>query len=69
MGHRSVVVTERYAHLRCDLFSENVFDAISVDLSQPKGNVVSLPVISVETSPIGSRMTKAQEDTQKRKLA
>jgi hypothetical protein len=42
MGHSSVVVTERYAHLKPDLFSEKGFDAISVDLSQRAGNVVPI---------------------------
>ena len=69
MGHSSVVVTERYAHLRPDLFSEKLFDAISVDLSQPRGNVVSLPLVSAESAPLGHTMTTAQDDTQERKLA
>jgi integrase len=44
MGRSSVVVTERYAHLRPDLFGDKALDAITVDLSQPTATVVSLPV-------------------------
>lgn len=69
MGHSSVVVTERYAHLKPDLFSEKVFDAISVDLSQPKGNVVSLPVVSADSVQLEATMRTAREDAQERKLA
>jgi integrase len=69
MGHSSVVVTERYAHLKPDLFSEKVFDAVTVDLSQPKGNVVSMPLVSAKSAPLGHTMTTAQKDTEQRKLA
>jgi hypothetical protein len=31
-----VKVTERYAHLRPGLFSEEDFEAVSVDLREPK---------------------------------
>jgi len=40
MGHSSVVVTERYAHLRPDLFREQDYTALDVDLSAPAGEVV-----------------------------
>jgi len=62
MGHSSVVVTERYAHLKPSLFSEKVFDAIPVDLSTPAGNVVSLPVVSAKSVPLGHTMGTAQDD-------
>lgn len=42
MGHASVTTTEHYSHLRPDLFSEKAFEAVSVDLSKPAGNVLSL---------------------------
>jgi len=32
LGHYSVVVTERYAHLRIDLFADRELDAIPFDL-------------------------------------
>jgi integrase len=69
MGHSSVVVTERYAHLKPDLFSEKVFDAVSVDLSQPKGNVVSLPLVSAESVQLGHTMGTKQEDKTEEELA
>lgn len=40
MGHSSVVVTERYSHLKPDLFRESVYTTMSVDLSVPAGTVV-----------------------------
>ncbi len=33
LGHYSVVITERYAHLRPDLFSARDLGAISLDLT------------------------------------
>ena len=33
LGHHSVVVTERYAHLRPDLFAPGALAALSLDLS------------------------------------
>lgn len=41
MGHSSVVVTERYAHLRPDLFGEGDYSALEVDL-MARGKVVRL---------------------------
>lgn len=42
MGHYSVVVTERYAHLRPDLFVARDFGTISVDLSQSRAAPVQI---------------------------
>ncbi len=42
LGHYSVVVTERYAHLRPDLFAEGAHQALRVDLSATDGDVVSM---------------------------
>jgi integrase len=61
MGHSSVVVTERYAHLKPDLFSEKVFDAIAVDLSQPTGNVVALALPSANSVPDGPQMEPTEK--------
>jgi integrase len=47
-GHASVTTTERYSHLRPDLFPEATFAAMNVDLSQPAGTVVSLAPVSAE---------------------
>jgi integrase len=42
MGHASITTTERYSHLRPDLFRESAFDVVKVDLSPATGDVVSL---------------------------
>jgi hypothetical protein len=42
MGHASVTTTERYAHLRTDLFRESDFDVVAVNLSAPGAEVVQL---------------------------
>jgi integrase len=42
LGHASVTTTERYAHLRTDLFRESDFDVMAVDLSTPGTEVVQL---------------------------
>jgi len=47
LGHYSVVVTERYAHLRPDLFAAGAHVALPVDLSPAGGRVAP---ISTETS-------------------
>jgi len=57
MGHSSVVVTERYSHLKPDLFRETVYTTMSVDLVAPKGDVVPLPapkqrMVADEPSPL-----------------
>jgi hypothetical protein len=48
MGHSSVVTTERYAHLKPDLFRESAYDTVRVDLSKPAAVVVSLPSPQLE---------------------
>ena len=50
-----MLVTQRYAHLRPDLFGEKAFDAIPVDISQPAGVIASIfprPAPSTEDSAI-----------------
>ncbi|MCG8557376.1 MAG: site-specific integrase [Proteobacteria bacterium] len=42
LGHSSVTTTQRYAHLRPDLFMESDFDRVQVDLARPRGDVVSV---------------------------
>ncbi len=39
MGHSSVVVTERYAHLKPDLFREEDYELLAVDLLKPMADV------------------------------
>ena len=55
VGHSSVTTTERYSHLRPDMFVESAFRAMDVDLSQPAGDVVRI-------SERVARMTTTQED-------
>lgn len=58
LGHYSVVMTERYAHLRTDLFADGVYGTIPCDL-QPAGEVVTLPVGSesgAESGALSSRI-------------
>jgi len=46
MGHASITTTEIYSHLRHDLFAEKAFGAVTVDLSKPEGDVLSLRDVS-----------------------
>jgi integrase len=46
MGHSSVTTTERYSHLKPDLFRESAYDTVKVDLSRPAGAVVPLARIA-----------------------
>jgi hypothetical protein len=46
LGHSSVVVTERYAHLRTDLFGPSDLSRVAVDLSVATGKILPLPVSS-----------------------
>jgi len=43
LGHSTVLVTERYAHLRPDSFGPRERGRVSVDLSLPTGRVIALP--------------------------
>ena len=61
LGHYSVVMTERYAHLRPDLFAPGAHQALAIDL-RPGGEVVPLlppGTVSSETAarPNGPRAT------------
>jgi len=42
LGHSSVMVTERYAHLNPDHFGARELSAVTVDLSRPEGKVIAL---------------------------
>jgi len=42
LGHYSVIVTERYAHLRPDLFSERDYQAIALDLTPGEAEPAAL---------------------------
>jgi integrase len=60
MGHSSVTTTERYSHLRPDLFTETSFHAMDVDLARPAGDVVSIRPASGQ---VGPTMAKTQDNT------
>ena len=60
MGHASVTTTERYAHLRTDLFRESDFDLVPVDLSIPGAEVVPL-VKKPENGPNGHAVVTGGE--------
>jgi hypothetical protein len=66
MGHASVTTTERYSHLRADLFRQSDYEVMPSDLSSPMGNVVSLRDIP---GPNGHTMGTAQEDSTEQKVA
>lgn len=59
MGHASVTTTERYSHLRADLFKQSDYEVMPADLSSPKGNVVSLRDVS---GPDEATLRTAQSD-------
>jgi hypothetical protein len=61
-----IATTKIYSHLRHDFFAEKAFDAVTVDLSKPAGDVVS---ISRSSGPLVPTMGTAQEDNEERKLA
>ena len=42
MGHGSVTVTERYAHLRGDVFTAADLGRVAVDFSSPVGKILPL---------------------------
>jgi hypothetical protein len=66
MGHASITTTEIYSHLRHDLFAEKAFDAVTVDLARPKGDVVPIRDVS---GPNGQTMGTSQEDNAESKSA
>jgi hypothetical protein len=43
LGHSTVLVTERYAHLRPDSFGPRERARVDVDLSSPRGKVLAMP--------------------------
>ena len=62
LGHSSVAVTQHYAHMKVDLFAESAFAAMTVDLSQPAGDVVSLaPSGEVDRRIATTRSATAEE--------
>lgn len=66
MGHASITTTERYSHLRADLFRQTDYEVMPADLSTPKGNVVSLRDVA---GPNGHTMATTQQDNAEEKVA
>jgi hypothetical protein len=60
MGHASVTTTERYSHLRTDLFRESDFDLVAVDLS-PEGAAVVPIRQATENGTIGYAVVTGNE--------
>jgi hypothetical protein len=50
LGHSSVVVTKRYAHLRTDRFGQADLARVAVDLSAATGKILSLPVVASQVA-------------------
>ena len=46
LGQSSVVVTERYAHVRTNLFGQADLSRVAVDLSVATGKILSLPAVT-----------------------
>lgn len=59
MGHSTIMVTERYAHLRPDLFTEADLGRVSVDLSAAVGEVRSFTkkVTHLDQDEVGEKPT------------
>lgn len=55
MGHSSVTTTERYAHLKPDLYRATVYTTLAINMAAPKGDVVAIPATV-------SRMTTTAEE-------
>jgi integrase len=53
MGHSSIVVTERYAHLKPDLFREEDYGLLNIDLMKPPADVVPMGQPKTETGAVG----------------
>jgi integrase len=62
MGHCSITVTERYAHLSPDLFGPKDKHRIRVDLSRTKGTVIEMPKAAVGGSKLGPGSGPADDD-------
>lgn len=49
LGHSTVLVTERYAHLRPDLFDDRDRNRLPIDLTAPAGEIVALEPVEIES--------------------
>jgi hypothetical protein len=58
LGHYSVVMTERYAHLRPELFIDEERAALPIDLTPGTASVAEISVDSTLASPATPRHSK-----------
>jgi len=42
MGHSSVTTTQRYSHLKPDLYRDTIYTTLQVDLTKPAGAILPL---------------------------
>ena len=58
MGHSSVTTTERYAHLKPDLYREAIYTTMAIDMSAPAGKLVpmSAPGPTMATKPAAENL-------------
>lgn len=62
LGHSSVLVTERYGHLRADLFKPSVLLQLSVDMSRAGGEVIDLAARRDDESAGGNAVATPEVD-------
>jgi integrase len=62
MGHSSVVVTERYAHLRGDVFTTADLGRVAVDFSSPVGKI--LPLVRTDSGTLGAGLVSEGDKSQ-----
>jgi integrase len=58
LGHYSIVMTERYAHLRPDHFAAKAFGMLQVDLQPGGASIADLNAVRGETPPATTRKRK-----------
>jgi integrase len=64
LGHSSVQVTERYGHLRADLFKAADLLKVTLDLSRPGGEVIDLAARRASTGPVDHVLATGEIDDQ-----
>jgi integrase len=62
MGHSSVLVTERYAHLRGDVFSTADLGRVAIDFSSPVGKI--LPLVRTDSGTLGAGLASEEAKSQ-----
>ena len=65
LGHSTVLVTERYAHLRPESFGPRERARVAVDLSTPDGKVIPMAPAAKEVQPGAGRVQAPEAVTEK----